>query len=225
LTIFSFNDDQQHYLAVIREMKKRDVYIPWTAFFTPEGLDDDKVISMKQTGLKAAEIGADASSDTTLQKLGKKILFKDILACNNLFSRHGIATAHYFMFGCPGESQKSVLEGIENIKSLEKTVSFIFMGIRILPKTALVDTAIKEGILSPTRKLLEPVYYIAPNIDEKWLKKTLTNAFSGLRNCIFPPDSMDSSVRFLHKMEHTGSLWDMLIPGNNNRTRRRLYER
>jgi len=206
-------------------MKKRDVYIPWTAFFTPEGLDDDKVALMKQTGLKAAEIGADAASDTTLKKLGKRFLFKDVLACNNLFSRHSIATAHYFMFGCPAESQKTVLEGIENIKSLEKTVSFIFMGIRILPKTALADTAIREGILSPTRKLLEPIYYIAPNIDKQWLEKTLTNAFSGLRSCIFPPDSMDNSVRFLHKMGHTGSLWDMLIQKNNHRVRRRRYEK
>ena len=36
-----FNDDEGHYLEVVREMKRRGVTIPWTAFFRPEGLDDE----------------------------------------------------------------------------------------------------------------------------------------------------------------------------------------
>ena len=122
---------------------------------------------MQETGLKAAEIGADACSDTTLKKLGKSFLFKDIIECNALFAKYNIATAHYFMFGCPGESKETVLEGIKNIKSLEKTVSFIFMGIRILPGTPLAQLAINEGIIKPNQDLLEPVYYTAPGIDRK----------------------------------------------------------
>ena len=46
-----FNDDEGHYLAVVREMKGRGVSIPWTAFFKPEGLDDESVELMRQTGL------------------------------------------------------------------------------------------------------------------------------------------------------------------------------
>jgi len=116
------------------------------------------------------------------------------------------------MFGCPGETQKTVMEGIDNIINLKKTVSFIFMGIRILPDTALARTAIKQGIISPDQELLEPVYYIAPGIDKQWLKNTLNNAFKGKRHCIFPPDALDSSLQFLHKLGYSGSLWDMLIP-------------
>ena len=108
-----FNDDMGHYLAVIREMKQRDVSIPWTAFFKPEGLDEDAVTLMKQTGLQSAEIGADAATDTTLRRLGKSFRFEDIVQCNDLFGRHDIGTAHFYMFGSPGETQQTVLEGIK----------------------------------------------------------------------------------------------------------------
>ena len=215
-----FNDDKQHYLAVIREMEKRGVHVPWTAFFKPGGLDDNNVELMRQTGLRAAEIGSDAPTDTIMKNLGKPFLFSDIIDCNNLFVRHGIATAHYFMFGCPGETRETVLKGIENIRNLKKTVSFIFMGIRILPGTPLADRALREGFLSHNQELLEPVYYISPCVDKLWLKKTLTDAFSGIRHCVFPPDSLDSSLQLLHKMGYSGSLWDMLIPGKRTRQRR-----
>ncbi|MCK4389432.1 MAG: lipid biosynthesis B12-binding/radical SAM protein [Desulfobacterales bacterium] len=218
-----FNDDQQHYLAVVREMKKRGVYVSWTAFFKPQGLDDESVALMKQTGLKAAEIGSDGPTDTTLRGLGKSFRFKDILDCNDLFVSHGVATAHYYMFGCPGETRETVLEGIENIKNLKKTVSFIFMGIRILPDTVLARIACRQGFISHDQALLDSVYYIAPGIDRQWLEKTLTDAFSGIRHCVFPPDALDSSLQFLHKLGYSGSLWDMLIPGGEKRQRQRRY--
>jgi lipid biosynthesis B12-binding/radical SAM protein len=216
-----FNDSQGNYLKVCQEMKKRKINIPWTAFFTPQGLDDTAVCLMQETGLKAAEIGADACSDTTLKKLGKSFTFKEINECNALFAKYNIATAHYFMFGCPGETTETVLEGINNIKNLPKTASFIFMGIRILPGTPLAEIAIKEGLIKKNQELLEPVYYIAPGLDRKWLEDTLTEAFKGIRNCVFPPDALDSSLAFLHKLGYSGSLWEMLIPGNTKRNRKK----
>jgi lipid biosynthesis B12-binding/radical SAM protein len=216
-----FNDDAGRYLELLKLMKSRNINIPWTAFFKPEGLNDQALELMKETGLKAAEIGADASTDTTLKGIGKSFLFKDIVECNRLFSRYGIATAHYFMFGSPGETKDTVVEGIKNIKGLEKTVSFMFMGIRILPGTPLAKLAEREGIIKPNQDLLDPVYYIAPGIDKKWLEETLTEGFKGMRNCVFPPDALDSSLAFLHKLGYSGSLWDMLIPGNAQRKRTR----
>ncbi|MCX5714395.1 MAG: lipid biosynthesis B12-binding/radical SAM protein [Candidatus Omnitrophica bacterium] len=212
-----FNDTAGNYLLLLDEMKKRKVNIPWTAFFKPQGLNGGAIELMKETGLKAAEVGADASSDTTLRKLGKTFLFKDIIGCNELFAKYEVATAHYFMFGTPGETNKSVLEGIMNIKSLQKTVSFIFMGIRILPGTPLADLAEREGIIKPGQDLLEPVYYIAPGIDRVWLQEVLTEAFKEKRNYVFPPDALDNSLALLHKLGFSGS---MLIPGNPKRTRK-----
>jgi radical SAM superfamily enzyme YgiQ (UPF0313 family) len=215
-----FNDDQGRYLEVVEEMRRRGVSIPWTAFFKPEGLDDDCVERMKETGLKSAEIGADATTDATLQRLGKSFLFRDIVNSNDLFCRHGIATAHFYMFGGPGETRETVLQGIENVRNMEKTVSFIFMGLRILPNTPLARIAERQGLLSPDHELLESVYYLAPGLDKEWLNKTLLDGFSGLRHCVYPPDSLDSSLQFLFKLGHAGFLWDMIL-SDEMKTRRR----
>ncbi len=129
------------------------------------------------------------------------------------------------MFGSPGETKTSVLEGIMNIINLQRTVSFIFMGIRILPGTLLANLAQEQGVIKPGQDLLEPVYYIAPGIDRAWLEESLTEAFKGRRNCVFPPDALDKSLAFLHKLGYSGSLWDMLIPGNSQRKRKKQNAR
>jgi radical SAM superfamily enzyme YgiQ (UPF0313 family) len=216
-----FNDKEGRYLEVVAEIRKRKLDISWTAFFTPCGLDEKNVALMKEGGLKVAELGSDASNDTALRKLGKSFLFRDVIKCNDLLVKYGIATAHYFMFGCPGETPELILKGVENIKSLKKSVSLIFMGIRILPGTPLAALSEKEGIISAHQNLLKPVYYIPPDLSQDWLQGTLTKAFSGIRNCIFQPDKLDSHLAFLHKLGYTGPLWNMLIPGDEPRKRKK----
>lgn len=216
-----FNDDQGAYLDVINEMLRRNVNIPWTGFFKPNGLNDEVVKQMKETGLAAVEIGADAACDITLKKMGKGFTFKDIIECNDLFAKHGIAASNFFMFGGPGETKETVIEGIGNIKLLNKAINFIFMGIRILPKTPLAHIAVREGIISADQEMLKPVYYLSPSIDKKWLEDILTEAFANTRHCIFPPDAMDNSLRILHKLGYSGTLWDRLIPGDKARQRKR----
>ena len=206
-----FNDNEKHYLNLVKAMKKAGIFIPWTAFFKPGNLTDDEVQLMKETGLQSVEIGSDAPTDATLRALRKPFLFKDIVECNDLFVRNKVATAHYYMFGGPNETCDTVLEGIENIKGLKGTVSFIFMGIRILPGTGLFDRALKEGLVLEGQNMIEPVFYIEPAVGREWLEETLTRAFAGTRSCVFPPDRLDSSLEFMHQMGAPGSLWDTLV--------------
>ena len=94
---------------------------------------------------------------------------------------------------------------------MKKTVSFIYMGLRILPDTPLAKIAKREGLISEGQDLLEPAFYIAPGIDRDWLEKMLTDGFAGLRHCVFPPDLLDSSLAFLYRLGHVGFLWDMVL--------------
>ncbi len=216
-----FNDDQGAYIELLNEMTRRKVKIPWTGFFKPSGLNDEVVNLMKETGLAAVEIGADAACDATLKKMGKGFTFQQVIECNDLFARHEISTSNFFMFGGPGETKETVFQGIENVKGLSKGINFIFIGIRILPKTPLAAIAVREAIISADDGLLKPTYYISPLIDKEWLERTLTDSFTNTRHCIFPPETMDNSLRILHEMGYSGTLWDKLIPGGRSRRRGR----
>lgn len=216
-----FNDDEGAYMNVVQEMARRGINVPWTGFFRPGGLNDETVELMKSTGLFAVEIGSDATSDTTLDGMRKGFTFDDVVECNELFLRHGIAPAHYFMFGGPGETEKTVQEGVENIKRLRQSMIFIFMGIRILPETQLARLAVEQKIVGSDDGLLDSKYYISPDVDRNWLEETLKKAFSGMMFCIFPPDSQDEKLRALHKMGFSGPLWDMLLRSGEGKRRTR----
>jgi radical SAM superfamily enzyme YgiQ (UPF0313 family) len=206
-----FNDNRGRYRALVQEMKNRNLQVPWTAFFKPsDELDHGIIQLMRETGLQAAELGSDAPTDTTLRGIGKDFLFRDVDRCNSMFIEHGVATAHYFMFGCPGETPETVAEGIANIKSLQKTAIFVFMGIRILPDTGLAAIALRDGLVREGQSLLEPVYYISPRVDRQWMENTLKDAFAKTRHIVFPPDAMDAKLLFLFKLGFTGSLWNLL---------------
>jgi len=215
-----FNDTEGKYLDVLREMKRRDVFMPWTAFFRPEGLTPEVVALMKETGLVAAEIGTDAATDVTLRRMGKNFTMEDVRRTNDLMVEHGVSTAHFYMFGGPGETKETVLEGIENILSIDKAVHFVFLGVRILPGSALYIQAVKDGLVQEGDRLVDSVYYFAPELDRKWAENTLYEAFSGMRSVIYPPNAADDKLRILHQLGYSGPMWDLILAAKSKRSRK-----
>ena len=206
-----FNDSQGLYRLVIEEMLRREVKIKWTAFFSPGGdLDAEIIAKMKKTGLHAAEIGADAACDKTLIGIGKSFNWQGVVDCNDLFIEQDITTAHYYMFGGPGETKKTVEKGIANIKALRHTVNFMFLGIRLLPNTGLIKIAERQGVIKPGQKMLEPIYYFSPEISRDWLENELTEGFKDHTNCVFPPDALNDKLRLLQKLGVSGSAYELL---------------
>jgi lipid biosynthesis B12-binding/radical SAM protein len=206
-----FNDPEGHYRAIVAEMLRRNLHIPWTAFFRPAGLDRAILADMKRTGLSAVEVGADAPSDATLRGIGKDFQFADVLACHEMLLAEDIPAAHYFMFGCPGETPETTAEGIANIRALRRTVCFIFMGVRIFPGTPLETLATREGLIRPGQDLLDPVYYVSPQVDRDWLCRTLTEAFAGDKLRLFPTDEQEEKIAMLHELGYAGPAWDLLL--------------
>jgi lipid biosynthesis B12-binding/radical SAM protein len=196
-----FNDARGTYRTLIHEMDRRGLCRPWTAFFGPSPeLDDEIVALMKKTGLRTAELGADAMSDATLAGLNKGFRFRDVVATNELFLRHDISTAHFFMVGGPGETPDTLEEGIQNVLALRQTVNFFFLGIRIIPHTPLMRRALAEGVLTGNEDLLKPVYYLSPHIDPERTHRRLAEAFANKPHCVFPPDALDDKLQTLCRM-------------------------
>ncbi len=196
-----FNDSRGTYRALVHEMDRRGICIPWTAFFAPSPeLDDDIVARMKKTGLRSAELGADAMSDATLAALNKGFRFREVVATNELFRKHDIATAHFFMAGGPGETPETLEEGIQNVLGLRQTVNFFFLGIRLIPHTPLMRRALEEGAWSGDEDLLEPAYYLSPRIDRQRMHQRLVEAFADKPHCVFPPDKLDDKLQILCRL-------------------------
>ncbi|MEI8312642.1 MAG: B12-binding domain-containing radical SAM protein, partial [Verrucomicrobiota bacterium] len=131
---------------------------------------------------------------------------------NNLLLDHGISVAHYIMFGGPGETRETVGEGIANIKALRKSAIFVFLGIRILPGTPLLNLARREGLVAPDHDLLTPVYYISPAVEQAWLHQALEDGFRSINHIVYPPDAFEGTIQMLKRMgNHSGPLWELLV--------------
>jgi lipid biosynthesis B12-binding/radical SAM protein len=207
-----FNDRSGEYLKIIEAIEKENIDLPWTAFFQPDpNLNRDLILRMSDAGLHSVELGPDAASDTTLKAIGKHFTFADVLRCNELFAAENIPVANYFMMGGPGENRRTAEEGVENIRSLTMSVSFVFLGIRILPGTPLYKVALNQKIISEDSDIINPHYYFSPEVDREWLEKYLDETLGKIKNCVYPPNSMDSGIQILRKMGYRGNLWELMI--------------
>jgi hypothetical protein len=63
-------------------------------------------------------------------------------------------------------------------------------GIRILPRTELYDIAVKQNIIRTTDSILEPVFYVNPDIGRKQLSETIRQEITKRNNAVHALDSV-----------------------------------
>jgi len=206
-----FNDQEGHWLGLAEELVRRELNVPWSAFFQPAGMTREDLRLCRRSGLKALEMGTDAAADATLRGLRKGFDFATVERTNALCAEERLPCAHFVIFGGPGETDKTVREGLRNMERLSPAVVFAFLGIRVYTDTPLLRLAVSEGVISPEASCLEPTYYFSPHIDPAALELELTQAFKGRRDRIFPPSRGQAQMSVMRRFGFRGILWDTLV--------------
>jgi len=214
-----FNDQQGQYLSVVEELVRRGIHVPWMAFFRPQRFQREQVDLLRRSGLHAVEWGTDCATDATLEGMQKDFTWEEVRHSNRLFSESGIACAHFIIFGGPGETDDTVREGLDNIEKLDRCAVFAFLGVRILPGTAIQRRAVEEGVICSNQSLLEPVFYHSPDVRRDSLHTSVSNAFADRLDRVYPPGDGAEKIQVFHKMGRRGPVWDLLCA--DGRTRRR----
>ncbi|MEN8140729.1 MAG: lipid biosynthesis B12-binding/radical SAM protein [Thermodesulfobacteriota bacterium] len=212
-----FNDSKGHFLEVAEALIRQGNQVPWSAYFRPQNMESDQLQLLKRAGLAAIELGTDGVTDTTLTALNKKFTFADVLAINQRVLAAEIPCAHFIMFGGPEETSATVRLGLENIEKLGKTVVFAFVGIRILPSTAIYDRAVADGIISGDQALLKPTFYFSPQVSQTQITDLVKESFGNRLDRIYPCSDFEERITMLHKMGHAGPLWDLVLGGRRRR--------
>ena len=210
-----FNDQRGHYLDVAEALIEREVDLPWCAFFRPAGLGRKELQLLKRAGMTAMELGTDAACDRTLSGINKRFSFADVERLQGDIVREEIPSAHFVMFGGPGEDRETLIEGLENLDRLEHCVVFAFVGIRILPRTGIHVRALSEGLLAPDDPLLKPTFYVSPQIEQEEIEAAIRKSFAQRMDRVYPCHEFDQRISTLHQMGHTGPLWDFILKKNS----------
>jgi lipid biosynthesis B12-binding/radical SAM protein len=216
-----FNDPEDHYLDLTEKIILSGLRIRWSGYFRPKGIGLKELRQMKRSGLYAMEVGTDAGCDETLINLKKGFSFRDVIEFNRACIDAEVPSAHFFIFGGPGETEKTLREGLKNIELLDKSVVFAYSGARILPGTDLYSRAVKEGLLAQSSPLLRPVYYFSPLIDIEAMNRVIERESAGHRGFIFPPDKGKMMISAMNSLGYKGLLWDKMISFSNEKNGRK----
>ena len=190
-----------------RKMIRSGIRMQWGAYFSPHNLSLDDLTLFAESGLTHIEFGTESLSDSTLVHYGKHFSVDEVVEVSSMCNEAGIYFAHFLILGGYGETEQSLNEGFDNSKRIHNSVFFPYVGMRIYPRTQLWELAVNEGRISRNDSLVEPVYYLAGNIDYATLKDRA--GMTGKR-WIFPDEDVTTVMQRMRKRNRKGSLWHHL---------------
>lgn len=167
----TFNMPPSYALALCRAITDAGLRIKWRSIVYPWRIDEELVSTMAAAGCFEISLGSESADDEVLRLMHKRFRRDDVARASALFKRYGIRQMGFLMLGAPGETRKSVEGTLTFAASLEYDMVKVTVGIRIYPHTALAAEARKQGIIQPGDTLLQPRFYITPELDEKWIRE------------------------------------------------------
>lgn len=214
ITDSAFNADVAQSLAVAQAFKKAGLTIPWGGFFAPMPVPADYFAILADCGLKHVEFGTESMCDPVLAAYRKPFTRSHVFETHHAAVAAGLHVAHYFLFGGPAETEKTLLESLSVVERLEKAVLFLFCGMRIFPHTSLYDIALAQGQISSLESILEPIFFQPPTISLTEVARQVEAHADGKEHWIRAAGGEQTSrvLARLYRRGHTGPLWEYLIP-------------
>lgn len=115
--------------------------------------------------------------------------------------------------GGPEEDCSTLKETFSLFEKMKPTAIIALLGLRIYPNTQLHSRAIADGIIGKDKHLLEPAFYVSPEIDTDAVFQDISAHAKKHRNWIVPGFDVRcdaNTLTMLRKMGKKGPLWDAL---------------
>jgi radical SAM superfamily enzyme YgiQ (UPF0313 family) len=218
----TFNVPLKHAKEVLREIAEHPTGMELhAASMNPLEADEELFELMKKAGFTTAMISAESASDRALKGLGKGYGVSAVRNILRLAEASKFDTFWYFLLGGPMENEDTLDETFKFLDEEvpEKHLVFIGAGIRIQKGSPVETVAREEGVLSEADKLLEPKFYISPELTEEKLMERIKAEVLAHPNYIQVADFQDSRgslllARLLGWVRYKRPSWT-LVPALN----------
>jgi radical SAM superfamily enzyme YgiQ (UPF0313 family) len=160
----------------------------------PKDASPTLISLMKGAGFRQIDCTPDTASPKMLKTMKKNFSLEQLQICADLIRMHDMPTMWFFMFGGPGETEETVMETFSFIDRYISGKDMVFTGegVRIYPLTEMYDIALKDGFIKSDDNLLEPVYYVSPDIGRENLSFLLRREIAKRPNVVH---SLESAPR------------------------------
>lgn len=144
IKFFYFSDDtftlkKERVIKICQEILRNNLKITWQAISRVDCIDEEIVYWMRKSGCLQISFGVESGSEKIRNKiLKKKISLEQIKRAFNICRRYGVVPRAYFIYGCPGESKKTIKATTNLIKEI-KPLSLVCYILDIYPGTTLYE--------------------------------------------------------------------------------------
>lgn len=135
----TFNIGHRRMLAFCRELKQRNLGIPFAVMARADTMDREVLVEMKAAGLQAVKYGVESGVQSLVDHINKDLDLAKVEEIVALTKSLGIFTHLSFTFGLPGETQATIQKTIDFARQLDPD-SIQFSITTPFPGTAYYDT-------------------------------------------------------------------------------------
>lgn len=143
----TFNAAPNRLADVSREIINRNMRARWSIRARINTMNEEGLLLAKQAGCVRVHYGVETGTDEGLRALRKGITTARIEEVFRLTRRCGLASAAYFLIGCPNEKTRAdVMRTIAFACRLDPDFA-MFNILAIYPKTELFEMAVARGLM------------------------------------------------------------------------------
>jgi radical SAM superfamily enzyme YgiQ (UPF0313 family) len=183
----TFNDPAGHAENICREIIKKGIRPRLrTMGINPGNSSQELFDLMMQAGFSQIDCTPDSASPEMLRSLRKNFTLDQLIKTAELIRDNNLPTMWFFIFGGPGENERTFAETFDFIDNYINPEDMVHMttGLRIYPGTALQRIAIEQQVISCDNNLLEPAYYISPELGTDRLSAMIKEAADRRHFCV-----------------------------------------
>lgn len=195
-----FEDDnltlkKEHIEGICNLILRRGLKVSWA---TPNGVRADTLTPelvrlMKKSGCYFLAFGIESGDQQILDNIHKKTDLAAIERAVRIARAEGLVTQGFFIFGLPGETEKTIAESIKFAKRIALDRAQ-FLLLDVLPGSALWDELGGVKIADWHKRSYQEVSWVPPTISREVLKRAPARAF---RSFFLRPRQLFNLVRFI----------------------------
>lgn len=194
-----FEDDnltlnRDHVEKICTLILAKKIKISWA---TPNGIradrvDEDLLRLMKKSGCYYVAFGVESGNQDILNNIKKRESLGDIEKAIRLSAKVGLMTQGFFIFGLPGETEKTIMNTIEFAKRVPLDRAQ-FLLLDLLPGSELWEEYKSELHMDYSKKSYQDITWVPKTIDPQKLKSMQPLAF---RRFFFRPRPLWNLIKY-----------------------------
>jgi radical SAM superfamily enzyme YgiQ (UPF0313 family) len=134
----TFSVDKNRVIEICKKILEKGMNIKWVAISRVNYMSEDILYWMRKAGCIQISYGVESGSKKIRNLLNKKISNDDIEKAFAMTIKYGILPRAYFIYGCPGETRRTIQETIDLIKKIKPLVIHFFV-LSLFPGTRLYE--------------------------------------------------------------------------------------